>query len=94
MYDGCSETPKSSLPTKDTWLLNKTVFRRLSKELQYKTKIFCSGNEGFFIHEVCMCEGVSEGSGHWHGMRAFMKKMHMLLLNVFVMIESWHCMCT
>ena len=21
-------------------------------------------------------------------------EIHMLLLNVFVMIESWHCMCT
>ena len=35
------------LPTKDTWLLNKAIFWRFSKELKNKTKIFCFGNEGF-----------------------------------------------
>ena len=52
MYDTCGETPESTLPTKDTWLLNKAVFWRLSKELKYKTKIFCFGNEGF-SYMVC-----------------------------------------
>ena len=47
VYDSYGETPKISLPTKDTWLLNKAVFQRLSKELKYKTKIFCFENEGF-----------------------------------------------
>ena len=47
VYDACGETPESLLPTKVTWLLNKAVFRRVSKDLKYKTKIFCFGNEGF-----------------------------------------------
>ena len=47
MYDACGETPESLFSTKDTWILNKAVFQRLSKELRYKTKIFCFGNESF-----------------------------------------------
>ena len=59
MYDACDETPESSLPTKDTWILNKAVFRRLSKELKYKTKIFCFGNEGFsYMAYACVRESV------------------------------------
>ena len=46
MYDACNETPESSLPTRDTWVLNKAIFWRLSKELKYKTKLFYFGNEG------------------------------------------------
>ena len=57
MYDACDESPESSLPTKDTCLLNKAVFRRLSKELKYKTKIFCFGNESFSCMEyACVRE--------------------------------------
>ena len=37
---------KARYPQK-TWILNKAAFLRLSKELKYKTKIFCFGNEGF-----------------------------------------------
>ena len=59
--------PESSLPTKDTWLLNKEDYRRLSNELNYKTKIFCFVMT-VFIHGICMCEGVSEGSEYWHDM--------------------------
>ena len=54
MYDAYGETLESSLPIKDTWLLNKAIFRRLSKELKYKTKIFCFGNE-CFSHMVYAC---------------------------------------
>ena len=57
MYDAYGENPESLLTTKDTWLLNKAVFRRLSKELKYKTKIFCFGNEGFsYMAYVCVRE--------------------------------------
>ena len=62
---------KSSLPTKDTWILNKAIYRRLSNEFNSKTKIFCVEME-VFIHGICMCEGVSEGSGNSHDMRTFM----------------------
>ena len=47
VYDAYGETPESLLPTKDAWILNKTVFWRLFKVLKYKTKIFCFGNESF-----------------------------------------------
>ena len=65
--DACGETPESSLTAKDTCLLNKSVYRRLSNELNYKTKIFCFEMK-VFIHGICTCEGVSEGLGYWHDM--------------------------
>ena len=66
-HNAYGETPESSLPTKDTWILNKAVYQRLSDELNYKTKIFCFAMI-VFIHGICMCEGVSEGSGNGHDM--------------------------
>ena len=54
VYNACDETLESSLPTKDTWLLNKAVFRRLFKELKYKSKIFCFINYGF-SYMTCAC---------------------------------------
>ena len=64
-HDDYGETSKSSLPTAHTWILNKAVYQRLSNELNYKTKIFCFAMT-VFIHGICICEGVSEGSGYWH----------------------------
>ena len=57
VYDAYGENLESLLPTKDTWLLNKAVFRRLFKELKYKTKIFCFGNEDFsYMAYACVRE--------------------------------------
>ena len=62
---------KACYPQKTRELWNKAVYRRLSNELNSKTKIFCFEME-VFIHGICMCEGVIEGSGHWHNMITFM----------------------
>ena len=49
----------------------KVIYRRLSNELNSKKKIFYFEME-VFIHGICMCKGVSEGSGHSHDIRTFM----------------------
>ena len=55
MYDACGETPECLLPTKDTWLLNKSVFRRRSKELKYKTKKSFVLEMKVFSYMMCAC---------------------------------------
>ena len=85
--------PRKLLPTKDTWLLNKAIYWRLSNELNYKTKIFCFGMKVFsYMAYACVRESVRArdiGMTCEHSCR-----MYMLFLNVFVKVESWHCMCT
>ena len=55
----CTTPAVKTRKVQDTWLLNKAVFWRLSKELRYKTKIFCFGNESFsrMVYE-CVRESV------------------------------------